>query len=218
MNSKCWSIMRAIRFLAPIVRFSKPMPISGERAIHVNIFPGTFLMTSDGSSAMVNRGWGRIVNITTSLDTMQRRHYSPYGVTKSAAIEAGNPYLGPGSGRHRHNRELADHRAARCEKPAKCAIAPRPVPEPPFCRSTSWCPALQWLASDLSNGETGGRYVGKLWDDLSLAPAEEAARKVSRAPGHFAPRIWRCKAGESVIFGLSRTLPAGARNPNACHR
>src|SRR6201999_293396 len=60
--------------------------LSWERAIHVNIF-GTFLMTSTVLSHLVSRRWGRIINITTSLDTMQRRNYSPYGVTK-AAIEA----------------------------------------------------------------------------------------------------------------------------------
>ena len=30
---------------------------------------------------------GRVLNISTSIDTMQRKHYSPYGVTK-AAIDA----------------------------------------------------------------------------------------------------------------------------------
>ena len=37
--------------------------------------------------ALLASGWGRIVNVTTSLSTMQRRENSPYGVSK-AAIEA----------------------------------------------------------------------------------------------------------------------------------
>jgi 3-oxoacyl-[acyl-carrier protein] reductase len=44
-------------------------------------------MARSAAPHMVGAGWGRIVNITTSLPTMQRRHNSPYGVTK-AAIEA----------------------------------------------------------------------------------------------------------------------------------
>jgi hypothetical protein len=35
--------------------------------------------------------------------------------------------------------------------------------------------AVVWLASKLSDGKTGGRYVGKLWDD-TLPPNEAAAR------------------------------------------
>ena len=48
---------------------------------------GTFLMARSAVPAMLKGGFGRIVNITTSLPTMQRRNNSPYGVTK-AAIEA----------------------------------------------------------------------------------------------------------------------------------
>ncbi len=36
---------------------------------------------------LIRQGWGRIINISTSLDTMQRKNNSPYGVTK-AALEA----------------------------------------------------------------------------------------------------------------------------------
>jgi len=34
--------------------------------------------------AMVERGWGRILNVTTKLDTMNRPHTSPYGASKAA--------------------------------------------------------------------------------------------------------------------------------------
>ena len=33
---------------------------------------------------MVAHGWGRIVNVTTKLDTMNRPHTSPYGASKAA--------------------------------------------------------------------------------------------------------------------------------------
>ncbi len=41
-------------------------------------------------------------------------------------------------------------------------------------------PVVVWLASDLSNGMTGGRYVGKFWDD-GMAP-DEAARRCLEEP------------------------------------
>jgi 3-oxoacyl-[acyl-carrier protein] reductase len=33
---------------------------------------------------MVEQGWGRIVNVTTKLDTMNRPHTCPYGASKAA--------------------------------------------------------------------------------------------------------------------------------------
>ncbi|MND00444.1 hypothetical protein D3C83_190650 [compost metagenome] len=46
-------------------------------------------------------------------------------------------------------------------------------------------PAAVWLSSDLSDGKTGGRYVGELWDPR-LPPNEAAQRafeiSVMRAP------------------------------------
>ena len=40
--------------------------------------------------------------------------------------------------------------------------------------------AMVWLASRLSDGKTGGRYVGKLWDDR--LPPNEAAAKALEPP------------------------------------
>ena len=33
---------------------------------------------------IVAHGWGRIINVTTKLDTMNRPHTSPYGASKAA--------------------------------------------------------------------------------------------------------------------------------------
>jgi 3-oxoacyl-[acyl-carrier protein] reductase len=57
-----------------------------QETLHVNVF-GSFLLSHYLVRDMRARGWGRIINITTSLGTMQRKHNSPYGVTK-AALEA----------------------------------------------------------------------------------------------------------------------------------
>jgi len=145
------------------------------REIIVTNVNGTYLMARATAPVMVKARWGRIVNITTSLPTMQRRHNSPYGVSK-AAIEAETLIwakdlegtgvtvnsLIPGG--------AADtdfvHMASRKELAAiGRALLPPAVMVAPII----------WLASELSDGVTGGRFVGKLWD-TRLPPAEAAAK------------------------------------------
>ncbi len=136
---------------------------------------GTFLMARAAVTAMLAAGWGRIVNVTTSLATMQRRNNSPYGVTK-AAIEAetliwAQELAGTGvSVNSLIPGGAADtefvHDASRKELAAMGrALLPPSVMVPP----------MLWLASPLSDGVTGARFVGKLWD-ASLSPGEAAAK------------------------------------------
>ncbi len=131
---------------------------------------GHYLMAHHAAPHMIAAGWGRIVNITTSLATMQRKSNSPYsvskvamegatlvwakdldgtGVTCNSLIPGGavdTPFLEPQS-----RIDLADR-----------LLQPEVVVAP-----------MLWLASDLSNGVTGARFVGKNWND-DLEPAEAA--------------------------------------------
>ena len=66
--------------------FHETDPQAWADVIEVNV-TGTFFMAHAAARALIAAGWGRIINITTSLATMQRGANSPYGVTK-AAIEA----------------------------------------------------------------------------------------------------------------------------------
>jgi NAD(P)-dependent dehydrogenase (short-subunit alcohol dehydrogenase family) len=141
---------------------------------------GTFLMARSAAPAMVAAGWGRIVNVTTSLATMQRRRNSPYGVSK-AAIEAETLIwakdldgtgvtvnsLIPGGAA---DTEFV-HMASRKELAALGrALLPPAVMVAP----------IVWLASPLSDGVTGARFVGKLWDER--LPPNAAAAKAREAP------------------------------------
>jgi NAD(P)-dependent dehydrogenase (short-subunit alcohol dehydrogenase family) len=145
---------------------------------------GTFLMARAAVPAMLRGGFGRIVNITTSLPTMQRRNNSPYGVTK-AAIEAETLIW---------SQELKDtgvtvnslipggaadtdfvHESSRKE----LAAMSRPLLPP-----SVMVPPVLWLASRLSDGVTGARFVGKLWDDT--LPPDDAAAK-AREPSVLLP-------------------------------
>lgn len=51
-----------------------------------------FLISQAAASVMLDRGWGRIVNVTTSLDTMLMKGMLPYGGSK-AATEANTVIL-----------------------------------------------------------------------------------------------------------------------------
>src|SRR5262245_25576830 len=154
------------------------------RAIIDTNVNGTFLMARTAAPVLVKAGWGRIVNVTTSLPTMQRRQNSPYGVSK-AAIEAETLIwakdldgtgvtvnsLIPGGAA---DTEFV-HMASRKELAAiGRALLPPSVMVAP----------IVWLASPLSDGITGARFVGKLWDE-SLPPGEAAAR--AREPSVLLP-------------------------------
>ena len=55
---------------------------------------GPFNMARAAAPHMMRRGWGRIVNVTTGIDTMQHRGYSPYGPSKAALEAASNAWAG----------------------------------------------------------------------------------------------------------------------------
>lgn len=147
--------------------FFESNPDIWQQTINVNI-NGTFLISHLVVPLMLAQKWGRIVNITTSLGTMQRRRNSPYGVTK-AALEAATLIW-----------------AQDLEGTGVTANSLIPggtvLTDPTYVRDDGKVPlpvdimdaAIVWLASPLSDGITGKRYVGKLWN-CSLAPSAAAA-------------------------------------------
>ncbi|MFN3889042.1 MAG: SDR family NAD(P)-dependent oxidoreductase [Beijerinckiaceae bacterium] len=134
---------------------------------------GTFFMAHAAAPALIASGWGRIINITTSLSTMQRRANSPYGVTK-AAIEAetliwAQDLKGSGvtvnslipGGAADTEFVSARGRAAIAETGRKL-LAPEVMIAP-----------LLWLCCSDSDAVTGARFVGKLWNH-DLPPSQAA--------------------------------------------
>jgi NAD(P)-dependent dehydrogenase (short-subunit alcohol dehydrogenase family) len=159
-------------------RFWQADPDVWQEIIVTNV-NGTFLMARTAVPPMVEKGWGRIINISTSLQVMQRRESSPYGVSK-LAIEAETLIwaqdlagtgvtvntLEPGGAVdtgfvHQGGR---DAMAAEGRKLLPSSILGGPI---------------VWLAAPHSDGCTGVRFVGRLWDN-SL-PVQEAATR-ARGP------------------------------------
>lgn len=167
-------------------RFHEADPRAFADVIEVNV-TGTFFMTHAAAPALIESGWGRVINITTSLATMQREANSPYGVTK-AAIEAETLIwaqdlkgtgvtvnsLIPGG--------AADTDFVSARGRAAIASTGRKLLSPDVMIAP-----LLWLCSREADAVTGARYVGKLWDG-SVSPGEAARRAleppVLRTPDH----------------------------------
>lgn len=105
---------------------------------------------------MVERRWGRVVNVTCSYDTMQR--IFPYGATKAALeaytasieIQLANTgvtanTLNPGG--------VVATEVHMAKNPGRKWVQPEVMNAP-----------ILWLASDESNGIGGRRYVGTKWN------------------------------------------------------
>ncbi len=155
------------------LRFWESDPDVWRQIIDTNVV-GTFLMARAAAPALLASGWGRIVNVTTSLSTMQRRENSPYGVSK-AAIEAEtliwaqdmagtgvtvNSLIPGGAVNTDFVSDLGKQQARETGRPL---LEPEVMIAP-----------MLWLASTLSDGVTGKRYVGKNWEPKT--PVEEAQR------------------------------------------
>lgn len=125
---------------------------------------------------MVAAGWGRIINVTTMIETMMKPGYSCYGASKAALEMASEIWrqdldgtgvtmniLNPGGGADTAGLSLARREGSR-----------RGEMEPLMSPDKMAAPVV-WLCSEQSDGITGMRYDAIDWDE-TLPPAEEAAR------------------------------------------
>ena len=158
--------------------FWKSDPEVWRRTVDVNV-SGAFLMAHAVAPHLIRQGWGRIINISTSLDTMQRKNNSPYGVTK-AALEAATMIWAKdleGTGVTVNSLIPGGFVHTDLDRPAAPGRTVLPV--------DIMNDAAIWLCSSLSDGKTGGRYVGKFWD-AGLGP-DAAARHALEEPVLHAP-------------------------------
>ncbi len=131
---------------------------------------------------MVARGWGRIVNVTTKLDTMNRAGTHPYGASKAAlematevwaketegtglTINIVNPGAGANTpGMAEEMRAMSrEGRAARLVEPDEMV------------------PPLLYVVSPAADNVNGYRFDANLWDP-ALPPAD-AAKRAGRPAG-----------------------------------
>ncbi|HUC49761.1 MAG TPA: SDR family oxidoreductase [Xanthobacteraceae bacterium] len=141
------------------------------RVLDINML-GTFRMTKLVAPQMVARGWGRVINITTSLTTMIKAGFSPYGPSK-AAIESASAIW---------SKELAGTGVTVNVLIPGAPANTRMIPEEDVAardqlvQPDAMVPPLLWLVSRDADRVTGRRYQAKLWSpDLPAEKAEQIA-------------------------------------------
>lgn len=147
-------------------------PEAWNRVVAVNL-SGAFFMSRAVVGHMMDQGWGRIISVTTSMDTMWRKGGTPYGPSKAgheALVAAMAQELeGTGvtanvlvPGGATYTNMTASNMGYDHEKMIQPEVMQQPV---------------VWLASDDSNTFNGRRIISYFWDE-SL-PLEERLEKAS---------------------------------------
>ena len=133
---------------------------------------GPFYMTRTVVPHMLAQGWGRIIGVTTSMNTMYRAGAAPYGPSKAAheALVAMASRELEGSGV-----------TVNVLVPGGMASTDLIPDDTDYVRENMISPDVMmapvvWLASDESNDINGQRFIGYNWDEeLPLAERLEKA-------------------------------------------
>ncbi len=142
-----------------------------DRIVAVNS-NGPFYMTRTVVPHMLAQGWGRIIGVTTSMNTMYRAGAAPYGPSKAAheALVAMASRELEGSGV-----------TVNVLVPGGMASTDLIPDDTDYVRENMISPDVMmapvvWLASDESNDINGQRFIGYNWDEeLPLAERLEKA-------------------------------------------
>jgi 3-oxoacyl-[acyl-carrier protein] reductase len=132
---------------------------------------------------MIAKGWGRIVNVTTRLTTMNRSGGSPYGPSKAALEMASEIWMKDLAGTGVTVNILNPGAAADTpgfatpeEKRVATASGRLKMMHPDRMRAP-----IVWIASHATDGINGMRYDAEAWD--GARPAEEQAALHGRPLG-----------------------------------
>ena len=160
-------------------------PDGWSRVVAVN-FSGPFFMARAAVGHMMAQGWGRIIGVTTSLDTMIRVNMTPYGPSKAGHEALVATMAGELEGTGVTANVLVPG------GPVNTNLLP---PDTDFDRAKLIQPDVMrvpvvWLASDASSGVNGRRFIAYNWDE-SL-PIEERLEKAG------APAAWPQLGGQAV--------------------
>jgi 3-oxoacyl-[acyl-carrier protein] reductase len=128
------------------------------QAVEVNV-AGTFFMSRTVAPYFVEMGYGKIINLSTSVRNFYSERQSPYGVTK-AAIDS-STYIWSRDLRDKGVTVNALLPGGACDN----GDANRPPQsERVLLPADIMNPVLVWLCSAGADGVTGWRFNGSLWD------------------------------------------------------
>jgi 3-oxoacyl-[acyl-carrier protein] reductase len=152
-------------------QFEDIAPPDWRKVFDVNV-TGAFLMARAAVPGMVERGWGRVINLSTSMSSMLAPGALPYGPSKAAlqAMTVG------------WSQQLKDWAVTVNEVLPGGPTAHADDPKPwRVTGVTPWparmmMPPIRWLVSPASDGITGRRFIARLWnpglpDSLATAPS-----------------------------------------------
>ena len=147
------------------------------RVIAVNL-SGPFIMSHAVAPHMVQQGFGRIISVTTSMDTMWRKGGAPYGPSKAGheALVAIMAQDLEGTGVTANVLTPGGATATNMVVPPE-GTSSRSLIQPEVMQSP-----VVWIASDAASHWTGRRIIAYHWDDT--LPLEERLEKCS------APAAW----------------------------
>jgi NAD(P)-dependent dehydrogenase (short-subunit alcohol dehydrogenase family) len=170
----------------PVGKLWETTPEEFRRIVEVNVV-GVFLMTRAVLPALLAQHWGRIINVTTSLDTMWRSLMQPYGASKAGNEAMQTALAAELEGTGVTANVLVPGGAANTRLvPDKMApdrsqlIAPEVMIAP-----------LLWLCSNAADGVNGQRFIGAKWDEK--LPPEQAAKNAG------APAAWQQLGRQSIM-------------------
>ncbi len=153
------------------------------QSVEVNV-TGTFIMARAVTPYFIEKGCGKIINLTTSIRNFYGQRQSPYGVTKAAIDSSTYIWAQDLKGTGVTVNALLPGGACDTGDPNR-----PPMPGRVLLPVDVMNPVLVWLCSERSDGATGWRYKGALWDgsadpDAAAAGCREAPsiRGVGEAP------------------------------------
>ncbi len=157
-------------------------PEAWNRVVAVNL-SGPFFMARAAVGHMIDQGWGRIIGVTTSMDTMWRKGGTPYGPSKAGheALVAAMAQELEGTGVTANvlvpgGATYTNMTASNTSYDKEKLIQPEVMQAP-----------VVWLGSDDSNTLNGRRIIAYFWDEsLSL----EARLEKASAPAAW-PQLGR---------------------------
>jgi 3-oxoacyl-[acyl-carrier protein] reductase len=146
-----------------------------------------YLLCAAVCGEMIERGWGRLINVTTGLDTMLRHGMAGYGGSK-ASLEAHTAIMAAdlsGTG-VTANVLIPGGPADTPMVPAESGFDRRLMVQP-----EQMGPPAVWLASDASDGITGQRFRAVAWN-VSVGPEAAAAAAGGAAAwgASGSPTVW----------------------------
>ncbi len=180
------STLRPDYHLRPVSGLAEVSPEDWRRFLAIHAV-APFVFARAAVPFMRERGWGRIVNITTSLSSMLRPQFFPYGASKAALEAMSAQFAGELEGSGITVTVLTpggptDTGMVTVESaPDRSALLSPAVMAPP----------IRFLASEISDSLNGRRIVAALWDKR-IAPVDAALKAGGPIgwPGTGPAAIW----------------------------